>query len=398
MRNAEDMEETNCPLDGIELLQGLSPDERKEIESLCQCRRYRKNDHIIERDAESRDVLFIVKGRVQILNISPAGRSIPLDEIPAGGFCGELAAIDGYFRSASIWALEDDTWVAFLPHARFLRLLQDHSTIARKLMLRLASVIRQSTDQVMELSFAAYWREFMLKFPERPTLAISGLYLFVSLSGIIYNVSLYYQLKVNIVSYYDISDFLLSGLKEPLVIATPPVALLVALTVAFVARKWYKITRRGLETIVQWCEERKFNTKGLFYRLLVRSRNYYDALLRRRRLQDISIVSFYLLIAWAFVGIVGWAEAESILRNEKSIIFYKNDNKICVVVAKDGKVQHLPQLRNIGSTQKFLFVFDKRDDTRDGFVRVLPLSTILRVDVHTNDNDSNTEETCPDPN
>ena len=144
-------ENTGQNLDGVALLADLTADERDAIQRQCRWKRYDVHEQIFDRQSEARDVHFLVSGRVRVVNYSMAGREITLDDLREGSHFGELAALDNEPRSASVMALED-VLVASLPQEAFLSVLATHPTIALKLMRKLASIVRASTERIMDLS------------------------------------------------------------------------------------------------------------------------------------------------------------------------------------------------------------------------------------------------------
>jgi CRP-like cAMP-binding protein len=138
-------------LENVELLGALAAAERRAIEKRCRWRRFKKDEQIIDRETDSTDVYFVVLGAVRIVDYSLAGREITFDDIEAGGYFGELAALDGARRSASVVATKD-TLTASLDAAAFREVLATHPAMALALLQRLARVIRQSTGRIMDLS------------------------------------------------------------------------------------------------------------------------------------------------------------------------------------------------------------------------------------------------------
>jgi|JI10StandDraft_1071094.scaffolds.fasta_scaffold541375_2 CRP/FNR family cyclic AMP-dependent transcriptional regulator len=138
-------------LDGIDLLVSLSADDRAAVARRCHWRRFPAHEQIIDRDSDSRDVLFVTSGRARIVNYSANGREVSFDDVPAGGFFGELAAIDGAARSATVVALEDTIIASLVPSA-FLALMKEHPEVALAIMRRLAGIIRHSNGRIMDLS------------------------------------------------------------------------------------------------------------------------------------------------------------------------------------------------------------------------------------------------------
>jgi CRP/FNR family transcriptional regulator, cyclic AMP receptor protein len=135
----------------IPLLASMPPYAREAIELQCRWRSFSADEQIIDRQSTNRDVFFITRGKIQVVMYSLSGREITFDDSEAGGHFGELAAIDGQPRSANVVALENTT-VAIMSPDTFNRVLLDHPAIAQQLMIRMAKVIRTSTDRIMDLS------------------------------------------------------------------------------------------------------------------------------------------------------------------------------------------------------------------------------------------------------
>ena len=138
-------------LDQIELLASLTPEERASIVRQCKWRRYKEDEQIIDHLSETRDACLVVEGRVRVVMFSVSGREISFDDVRAGGYIGELSALDGEPRSATVIALTD-TLIAFVPPRLFQEIVTTHPKIALMLMQRMASIIRQSTSRIMDLS------------------------------------------------------------------------------------------------------------------------------------------------------------------------------------------------------------------------------------------------------
>jgi CRP-like cAMP-binding protein len=138
-------------LAGIDLLSGLSSTERREIEQACSWKRFIAHQQIIDRNSQSRGVYMIVEGQVRIVNYALSGREVTLGELPEGSYFGELAAIDGRPRSARVIALTNSL-IAALPGSKFLEMLGNHPSIALKVLVQLASVVRDSNERIMDLS------------------------------------------------------------------------------------------------------------------------------------------------------------------------------------------------------------------------------------------------------
>ncbi len=139
-------------LDRIELLRPLSADQRAAVARQCRWRRFAPDEQLIDHWADTRDVAFVVEGRVRVLSHSAGGREISFSDIEAGELAGEMSALDGRPRSASVVALEEGALIAFLPAKPFQILVAAHPELAMAMMLRLCDKLRGATDRIMELS------------------------------------------------------------------------------------------------------------------------------------------------------------------------------------------------------------------------------------------------------
>ena len=138
-------------LDHVELLQSLTDEDRKMLRRRCTWRDLAPGEEILARDSDSDEVLFIVKGRVQIADWSASGREVAYAVVEEGGHVGELSAIDGLPRSASVIAL-NSCCVASLSRAAFLELVETRHGVAMVLLRRLARIIRENDERITELS------------------------------------------------------------------------------------------------------------------------------------------------------------------------------------------------------------------------------------------------------
>jgi CRP-like cAMP-binding protein len=139
-------------LAGIDLLEGLAPQALHELERRCLWQKWQAGEQIIDRETQSSDVFFVARGSVRVIDYSTSGhREVVFDEIGAGGFFGELAAIDGEPRSVNIVAI-GETLTAALPGDHFVELLFDHRDVGLAVLRRMSEMIRNSTTRIMDLS------------------------------------------------------------------------------------------------------------------------------------------------------------------------------------------------------------------------------------------------------
>lgn len=138
-------------LDEIALLDGLPAEEMRALEQRCAWRRYAVGEQILDRSSNSRDVFFVVSGKVNVVNFSLSGREVAYADIGAGGHFGELSAVDNEPRSATVVAA-DKCLLAALPPEPFNDLLMSHPAIMREVLLKLAHIVRISNERIMDLS------------------------------------------------------------------------------------------------------------------------------------------------------------------------------------------------------------------------------------------------------
>lgn len=138
-------------LQNIDILSDLSAEDIARLDDRCNWRVVGKQEVIIDRQSDSREVYFVVSGRVRIVNYSLSGREVTFDDLVTGDHFGELSALDSQPRSANVLALEDTT-LATMSHETFRNLLLEHPEVAVRIMVHMAHIIRTATERIMDLS------------------------------------------------------------------------------------------------------------------------------------------------------------------------------------------------------------------------------------------------------
>lgn len=135
----------------IGLLEGLPAATLEAIARRCAFRRHPAGATIIQAEDEGTDLLFVVEGRVRVVTSAGPGRELTLAEIGAGGHVGELAAIDGRPRSASVVALSDCR-IASLPAAALRELLRGSPELALRVLADVVRMVREADLKLLELA------------------------------------------------------------------------------------------------------------------------------------------------------------------------------------------------------------------------------------------------------
>jgi CRP/FNR family cyclic AMP-dependent transcriptional regulator len=106
---------------------------------------------LLLRAEQQGEVFLLVSGRVRVTTYSANGRQVTFRDSEAGEHFGDIAAIDGGPRSADVVTLAPSV-VASLDRAAFMALLRDEPLVAERVMQRLASLVRQLSERVIDLS------------------------------------------------------------------------------------------------------------------------------------------------------------------------------------------------------------------------------------------------------
>jgi CRP-like cAMP-binding protein len=117
----------------------------------CHVRHFKARDLIIGHGDESFDVLFMLDGQARVNIYSSDGYRVSFREISRGAIFGELSAIDGAPRSASVESVEDCI-VAIMRRQDFTDALAEHPPFMMAVMKHLTGQVRRLTNRVVEYS------------------------------------------------------------------------------------------------------------------------------------------------------------------------------------------------------------------------------------------------------
>ncbi len=134
-----------------DFLDRLSTGDRVALEALLVVRDYAQGEVVISHLDEDRDVFFVLEGRVRATLYSQNGSEVGYRDIGPGDVVGELAAIDGAPRSATVEALEP-TRLGHMSAAAFLELVETSAGLNVILLEHLTAQIRRLTERVFEFS------------------------------------------------------------------------------------------------------------------------------------------------------------------------------------------------------------------------------------------------------
>ncbi|GAA3532278.1 Crp/Fnr family transcriptional regulator [Amycolatopsis ultiminotia] len=135
----------------------LGAGDRDKLTALAVRHSYRRGDVLCREGDRAGAVLLLLTGHVRITNVTPDGREVVIGVRVAGDVVGELAAIDGGPRSATVEAL-DDVGALVLPATRFAALCRREPAISWALLLVLADRLRDVGRQWLDLGGGAITR------------------------------------------------------------------------------------------------------------------------------------------------------------------------------------------------------------------------------------------------
>ena len=135
----------------IALLEGLSDQRLDLLAQQCLWHSVEAGTPLLLRAEQQGDVFLLVSGRVRVTTYSANGRQVTFRDSEAGEHFGDIAAIDGGPRSADVVTLEPSV-LASLDRTAFMALLREEPVVAERVMRRLASLVRQLSERVIDLS------------------------------------------------------------------------------------------------------------------------------------------------------------------------------------------------------------------------------------------------------
>ncbi len=138
-------------LKGVILLKDQPRATVNKLRKVARWYRYSKGEPIFGRGDTSRDVYFIIEGCVRVVDHAQSGQEVAFADLKAGEHFGELSALDGEPRSATVYAVEDSV-LAEVPAEEFATFLRDHPDVGLGILLAFVRFIRRLNERVVCLS------------------------------------------------------------------------------------------------------------------------------------------------------------------------------------------------------------------------------------------------------
>ena len=147
------VEEIEALLRVTPVFQQLAPDDRRRVAQASTVRKYSKGDVIFEQESTADAFFTIATGRVKIFKMLTSGKEMILEVFGRGDPLGALATYTGRPFPASAVALEDTTCV-LIPRAVFFKLLEEHPSLVRGLLMGMTVRLVELTNRLAEVSGA----------------------------------------------------------------------------------------------------------------------------------------------------------------------------------------------------------------------------------------------------
>jgi CRP/FNR family cyclic AMP-dependent transcriptional regulator len=168
----EDLQRRTRRLDLLRSIPLFADIPESKVESLLddvRLREYAKDDIIFRQGDESREVYFVLKGKIRVFRISPAGEETSIDIFSTNDVIGEMAAIDYQPRSATAKAI---TKAALLTMSQedFLRHVRTMPDLAFALARMLSQKLRWTAafaESIAQFDAAGRLLHILLLYRER---------------------------------------------------------------------------------------------------------------------------------------------------------------------------------------------------------------------------------------
>lgn len=135
----------------IPIFGGLSAHSLAHLAKSCRWHDYAAGAQIVGHQDAFSDVLFLLSGKARVIIYSAEGRAVVFADLVPATMFGEIAAIDGKPRSASVEAIEPCT-VASLSAEQFEQVLTREPSVALATLRHVTAEVRRLSERVFEFS------------------------------------------------------------------------------------------------------------------------------------------------------------------------------------------------------------------------------------------------------
>jgi CRP/FNR family transcriptional regulator, cyclic AMP receptor protein len=135
----------------IDFLSALTEDELAEFRAAGRVRRFAKGEAVFREGDDPGGVVAIVSGRVKVWVTGVGGREVVLGFPAAGELIGELAAMAGRPRAATVTAMDQVELIA-MRATEFQRFVAEHPRVAPLVFERVAALLADADRQLVDFA------------------------------------------------------------------------------------------------------------------------------------------------------------------------------------------------------------------------------------------------------
>jgi CRP/FNR family transcriptional regulator len=135
----------------VQLFRRLKPEDRRRLASVSVLRRFRRGDSLFSEGDPSDAFFTVVEGRVKVFKTTADGKDLILELFGPGDPIGAVAVYEERPYPASARAIEDTVCI-LVPRQHLFRLLEQHPSLVRGLLLALTRRLVELTDRLAELT------------------------------------------------------------------------------------------------------------------------------------------------------------------------------------------------------------------------------------------------------
>ena len=128
---------------------GVSDEALVVLAARCRWQVYAPGEVVVDSGDPTNEVFFVAEGAVRVVVRTALGYEAILNDLGAGSFFGELAAIDGTARSANVTALQR-TRLCAVPGPAFMDLVLGSPAAGRRLLQLLTARLRVKDERLLE--------------------------------------------------------------------------------------------------------------------------------------------------------------------------------------------------------------------------------------------------------
>jgi CRP-like cAMP-binding protein len=136
----------------VPLFRSLPLEECRRMAALLRKHYLKKGEVLFRKGDEGTALYMILSGKLKISRQSRDGDEVILAVLGGGDFCGEMALLDGFPRSADAAALEE-TQLFGLNRKDFLAYMINHETAVQAILAALSQRLRKADDFLEDIFF-----------------------------------------------------------------------------------------------------------------------------------------------------------------------------------------------------------------------------------------------------